>query len=145
MTRSMSVGHTGEGWIMSRITRRMRDESGLTMIELLIVLIIGMILITIAMPSYLGFRVRANNEAAKTNLHDVVPGLVQWNGDHTDGYASFTLTKMKLSYNIKVKNVSVFWPTTTTYCMKSKVGTVVWYKGGPSGSFTSAKPASICP
>jgi Tfp pilus assembly protein PilE len=115
------------------------------MIELLIVIVILAILIAIAMPAYMGFKVRANKAAAQTNLHNTVPGLIQWNGEHTDGYASVTTTKLKLSYNISINNVSIFWPATSTYCLKSKVGVEVWYKGGPSGDLTTTKPAAICP
>jgi prepilin-type N-terminal cleavage/methylation domain-containing protein len=131
--------------MLDRMWNRSREESGLTLIELLIVIIIFSIMFLIAMPAYLSFRVRANKAAAQSNLRNSVPGLIQWNGEHTDGYASVTMTKLKLSYNISISNVSIFWPATTTYCLKSKVGTEVWYKGGPSGDFTATKPAVICP
>lgn len=122
-----------------------RDQRGFTMIELLIVMVICFILVLVALPSYLKFRVRANDAAAKTNLHDAVPGLVQWNGDHKTGYAGVTITQLRIDYRYKLKDVSIFWPVKSTYCLKSKVGTSVWYKGGPSGAFTQTKPASICP
>ncbi len=96
--------------MLDRMWNRSRNESGLTLIELLIVIIIFAIMFLIAMPAYLSFRVRANRAAAQSNLHNFVPGLIQWNGEHTDGYASVTVTKLRLSYNISIPNVSIFWP-----------------------------------
>src|SRR4249919_3627624 len=55
--------------------RLMRDERGFTLIELLVVVIILGILLGIAIPSYLTFRGRANNSAAKANVRAAVPGM----------------------------------------------------------------------
>jgi len=58
-------------------TRLAKEESGMTLIELLIVSTIIGILTSIATPSYLGIRDNANKAAASANVYAIVPD-VEW-------------------------------------------------------------------
>jgi type IV pilus assembly protein PilA len=118
-----------------------RDEKGFTLIELLVVVIILGILTAIAIPSYLSFRGRAEDSAAKANLRSLIPSVESYYADNGT-YASMTISGLKTSYDqsLDTSVYSVISAGSTTYCVSAKASptsTVVAYKNGPSSQIST--------
>ncbi len=126
--------------MIQRLSKRIsgsKREGGFTLIELLVVIIIIGILLAIAIPSYLKFRDRANESAAKANVRAAIPAIEAFYADNNT-YAGMTLAALQASYDAGIKNIT-FGSTlnATTYCVQSTVGQATYNKQGPSADIVS--------
>ena len=119
----------------NRITRS-GSEGGFTLIELLVVIIIIGILLAIAIPSYLKFRDRANESAAKANVRSAIPAVEAYYADNNT-YAGMTLAGLQASYDAGIKNITFGSLSATSYCVQSVVGQATFNKAGPSADIVS--------
>jgi type IV pilus assembly protein PilA len=122
--------------MIQRIRQRLdggSSEGGFTLIELLVVIVIIGILLAIAVPSYLGFRDRANDSAAKANVRAALPAVEAYYADNGT-YTGMTLNNLKSTYDQNIKLTAVTVPTASTYCIQSTVGGKSWKIAGPGNT-----------
>ena len=105
--------------IRKRLTGR---EEGFTLIELLVVIVILGILLAIAVPSYMGFRDRAQVAASKSNVRAAVPSIEAWYQDKGN-YTNVNIVSLKASYDSGLSStLTIISKTATGYCIPPPSG-----------------------
>jgi type IV pilus assembly protein PilA len=120
---------------MGKMRQRLiqRDE-GFTLIELLIVIVIIGILLAIAVPSYLGFKTRANNRAAESDIREAIPSMEAYYSDNGT-YVGATTAGLRTTYDSGLSQaVSVSGLSATAYCIGATVGGQNWSVQGPGAT-----------
>jgi type IV pilus assembly protein PilA len=118
--------------MIQRIRTRLdgNSEQGFTLIELLVVIIIIGILLAIAVPSYLGFKDRAANNAAKANLRAALPSAEAYYGDNGT-YASMTKAALVGIDQGISDTLAVASAGASAYCLTDTVSGKTWSVAGP--------------
>src|ERR1044072_1767681 len=112
--------------VIAKLQKRLSpEESGFTLIELLIVLVIIGILLAIAVPSYLGFKTRAEQRAAQANVRSAVPAVEAYYADNGP-YVGMNATPLAaIDAGVQVTVVSA---GASTYCIRNTQGSSTYYK-----------------
>ena len=83
---------------MHSLRQRIARDEGFTLIELLVVLIIIGILLSIAIPSYLGFQKKAQQTAAMSNVRSAIPDAEAYYSDNSS-YSGMTASGLRTTYD----------------------------------------------
>jgi Tfp pilus assembly protein PilE len=107
----------------------------MTLMELLDVLVILGVLLSVAVPSYLGLRDRTNQSAAKANLRNIVPTVIEYAADNGASYAGLSASTLQSRYDPTLDATKI-WAVPmsggTSYCVYTWVGPWTAYQFGPS-------------
>ena len=131
--------------MLKRIRQRLdgNTEQGFTLIELLVVIIIIGILLAIAVPSYLGFRDRASNNAAKANLRAALPSAEAYYADNGT-YVGMNAAALKAIDSGVSATLTVASAAAASYCLTDTVNGKVWSVAGPGPSAASWHTSNNC-
>ena len=120
---------------MTKLRQRLSHQEGFTLIELLIVIVIIGILLAIAVPSYLGFKDRANKRAVQSDLRAALPTAEAYYSDK-GSYTNLTISSMaSIDTGLASDVVSIAYASKSAYCLEGTKGGQNWSVHGPGAAW----------
>lgn len=134
---------------MLSLRQRLAREEGFTLIELLVVLLIIAILLAIAIPSYLGFQVKARETTAAADVREAIPDAEAYysdNGNYT-GVSIATLQSYDsglLGFSSTTPGIKTAKGGATHYCISADDSGHFSHVVGPGSQIVMNETTDFC-
>jgi prepilin-type N-terminal cleavage/methylation domain-containing protein len=118
---------------LSDLRRHLALAEGFTPVELLVVMAIIGVLLTIVVPSYLGYRGRAASRVAQSDLRAALPAAEVYGTDHNADYTGLDVTKLRSRNGGLAASIDhvVITGSGSSYCLGATVDGSSWSIQGP--------------
>lgn len=134
---------------MNSLRRPMAREEGFTLIELLVVLLIIGILLSIAIPSYIGFQRKAQQTAAAADVRTAIPDAEAYYSDNNN-YTSLSIANLQtydsglLAFSSTTPGIKTAKGGATHYCISADDSG--WYSHivGPGSQLVTRETTDYC-
>jgi len=118
---------------VTQLRRHLASNDGFTLVELVVVIVIIGVLLTIAIPSYLGYRSRATNRVAQSDLRAALPAAEAYGTDHNGDYSGLDVAALRSNDAGLAPSIDhvVVISGGTGYCLGATVSGTAWSIQGP--------------
>ena len=134
---------------MFTLRQRLARQEGFTLIELLVVLLIIAILLAIAIPSYLGFQIKAQETTAAADVREAIPDAEAYYSDNGN-YTSVSISTLQgydsgiVAFSSTTPGIKTAKGGATHYCISADDSGHFAHVVGPGSQIVMNETSDYC-